>query len=98
MSQHNDILKFEIAEGIVDGLPTHRIIQRIQGVLEAIEWDQDTVDAVPGDSLGVAKWMSTQKDGLYGVTHQQLDQFMASVTREYNLNPVGFNQGLPLPH
>jgi hypothetical protein len=91
MSQHNDILKFEIAAGIVDRLPVDRIIQRIQGILEVQEWDQDWVDAVPGDSLGVAKSMRTQRDGLYGVTHQQLDQFMASVTREYNLNPVGFN-------
>lgn len=98
MSQHNDIFKFEIAAGIVDGLPVHRIIQRIQGILDVQEWDQETVDAVPRDSLGVAKWMRTQKDGLYGVTHQQLDQFMASVTREYNLNPIGFNQGLLISH
>jgi hypothetical protein len=89
MSQHNDILKFEIAAGIVDRLPVDRIIQRIQGIMEVLEWDQDCVDAVPGDSLGVAKWMRTQRDGLYGVTHQQLDQFMASVTQEYNLNIAG---------
>jgi len=91
MSQHNNILKFEIAAGIVDGLPVDRIIQRIQGIMEVTEWDQDWVDAVPGDSLGVAKWMRTQKDGSYGVTHQQLDQFMKTLTQKYNLNPVGFN-------
>jgi len=55
MSQHNDILKFEIAAGIVDRLPVDRIIQRIQGILEVQGWDQETVDAVPGDSLGVAR-------------------------------------------
>ena len=91
MSQHNDILKFEIAAGIGDGLSTSRIIQRIQGILDALEWDEGTVDAVPGDSLVVAYGMKCQKDGLYGVTHQQLDQFMKTLTQEYNLNPVGFN-------
>lgn len=91
MSQHNDILKFEIAAGINDELPVHRIIQRIQGIMDVQEWDEDTVDAVPGDSLVVAYGMRCQKDGLYGVTHQQLDQFMKTLTQEYNLNPVGFN-------
>lgn len=91
MSQHNDILKWEIAQGINDGLSVTRIIQRIQGILDTCEWDEDTVNAVPSDALGVAYWMTSQKDGLYGVTHTQLNTFMKQLTAEYNLNPVGFN-------
>lgn len=91
MSQHHDILKSQIAEGISDGLSTTRIVQRIQGVLDVCEYDEDTVNAVPSDALGVAYWMVSQKDGLYGVTHTQLNTFMKQLTAEYNLNPVGFN-------
>ena len=91
MSQHNDILKFEIAAGIQDGLTIERTVQRIQAILEALEWDEETVDAVPSDCLGVAYWMKTQKDELYGVTHQQLQSFMNELARQYGLNPVGFN-------
>lgn len=91
MSQHNDILKFEIAEGIKDGLPVHRIVQRIQGIMDAMEWDEATVDGVPGDCLITVKGMRIQKDELYGVTHDQLDTFMYEIAQEYNLNPAGFN-------
>jgi len=78
MSQHNNILKFEIANGIADGLPTYRIIQRIQGILETLEWDQVTVNAVPGDCLDAAKLMSTQK--LVLVSPHQLQSFIDDVT------------------
>jgi hypothetical protein len=91
MSRHNDILEFEIAEGIVDGLPIHRIIQRIQAILQTLEWDEKWVVEVPSDCLAVAYWMKTQKDGLYGVTHQQLQSFIDELTKQYGLNPVGFN-------
>lgn len=91
MSQHSDILTFEISQGIIDGLGTTRIVQRIQGILDACEWDDATVDAVPSDCLISAHTMLMQKDGLYGASHDQLKQFMKNLTQEYNLNPVGFN-------
>lgn len=91
MSQHSDILKFEIAQGIIDNLGTTRTVQRIQGILEVCEWDDATIDATPSDCLGTAYWMLKQKDGLYGVSHDQLKRFIQNITLEYNLNPVGFN-------
>lgn len=91
MSQHSDILKFEIAQGIIDNLGTTRIVQRIQGILDACEWDDATINATPSDCLGTAHWMLMQKDGLYGVSHDQLKRFMLNITLEYNLNPIGFN-------
>jgi hypothetical protein len=76
MSQHSNLIKFEIAEGIDDGLSAKRIIERIEGVLDTLEWDSDTIDNVPVDAHNTAKWMRTQKDGLYGVTHAELDHFI----------------------
>ena len=76
MSQYSDILKFEIAEGIADGLSTDRIVERIQGVLETLEWDSDTVDRSLVDAHHIAKWMRTQKEFLYGASHAQLDHFI----------------------
>lgn len=85
MSQHNDILKHEIAAGIQDGLPVVRIVQRIQDILGALEWDEVTVETVPYDSVNVAKWMATQKDGLYGVSHKQLNDFINNLKKECGL-------------
>lgn len=85
MSQHNDILKHEIAAGIQDGLSPIRIVQRIQNVLGALEWDEITVETVPYDSVNVAKWMATQKDGLYGVSHKQLHSFITDLKKECGL-------------
>lgn len=39
MSQHNDILKWQIADGITDGLSTARIVERIKRILDSLEWD-----------------------------------------------------------
>jgi hypothetical protein len=91
MSQHNDILKWQIADGIIDGLSTARIVERIESILDSLEWDEVTINAVARGALNVAYGMRMQKDGLYGVTHAQLDNFMKEITLEYGLNPVGFN-------
>ena len=85
MSQHNDILKFEIAEGIQDGLSPTRIVQRIQGIMSALEWDESTIEIVPYDSVNVARWMVTQTDGLYGVSHEQLNDFINNLKGECGL-------------
>jgi hypothetical protein len=76
MSQHSDILKFEISAGISDGLSTDRIVERIQGVLDALEWDSDTIDNALANANNTAKYMRTQEDFLYGVSHDQLDHFI----------------------
>jgi hypothetical protein len=85
MSQHNDILELEIAGGIQDGLSPIRIVQRIQGILSAIEWDEVTIETVPYDCVNVARYMVTQKDGLYGVSHKQLHSFITDLKDECGL-------------
>ena len=92
MSQHSDILKFEIVEGIRDGLTPTRIVQRIQGIMSALEWDESTIEIVPYDCVNVARWMVTQMDpseyqmdGLYGVSHKQLNDFINDLKKECGL-------------
>ena len=85
MSQHNDILKHEIAAGIQDGLPVVRIVQRIQGIMGALEWDEVTIETAPYDSVNVARYMATQVDGLYGVSHKQLHDFINDLKDECGL-------------
>lgn len=86
MSQHNDILKHEIAWGIQDGLPVVRIVQRIQGIMSALEWDEVTIETASYDSVNVARWMVTQTDGLYyGVSHKQLNDFINNLKKECGL-------------
>ena len=85
MSQHSDILKFEIAAGIQDGLSPLRVVQRIQAIMDAMEWDEDMVNTVPRDALATAKWMVTQKDGLYGVSHNALKVYIDQMTKDFNL-------------
>lgn len=81
MSQHFDILKHEISAGIADGLSTERIVERIQQLLGAMEWDDNTVNNALVDANNTAKWMRAQKNELYGVTHDQLDHFITRTGR-----------------
>lgn len=85
MSQHSNIFKHEISAGIADGLATERIIERIEGILDTLESDSDTIDDVPVDARNTAKWMRAQKDWMYGVSHAQLDHFI-NESGKYNLN------------
>lgn len=85
MSQHSDILQFEIAAGIQDGLSPFRVVQRIQAIMGALEWDEDMANTVPRDALATAKWMVTQTDGLYGVSHNALKVYIDQMTKDFNL-------------
>ena len=91
MSQHSDILQYEIAAGIQDGLTPARIVQRVQEILDVMGWDEHTVEGAPLDVLYTAKWMLTQKDGLYGVSHNALKVYITQLTKDYNPNPVELN-------
>jgi hypothetical protein len=46
-----------------------------------------TIDEVSGDALNVAYGMRMQKDGLYGVTHAQIDNFIKEIALQYQLKP-----------
>jgi hypothetical protein len=82
MSQHSDILTWEICKGIEDGVHATDISNRIQGLLDVLEYDEHFTDMknVKKHVYGHAKWMMTQKDGLYGrATHAKLDKFLTEL-------------------
>lgn len=86
MSQHADIIKFEIAEGIIDNLSTKRIIERIESTLSTLEYDDTFVSNAGYDARVCASWMVKQKDGLYGVSHAQLNKFINELDDQLNPN------------
>ena len=90
MSQHNDILKFEIAAGISDGLSVSRIVERVQGILLTMEWDGNAIDSIPSDLMSVIVSMRRHKDGVYGPSHEQLDKYLNTMEQEFKINPFGF--------
>ena len=78
MSQHSDILSWEISQGILDGKHANYIAARIQGLLETLEYDDSFTDlkTVKEHVYSHARGMMAQKDGLYGVSHAKLDKFL----------------------
>jgi len=81
MSQHADLLSFEIAKGIIRNDHATIIVANISGLLEVLEYDDAFTDLtqVKKHAYSHAKWMATQKDGLYGVTHAKLDKFLTEL-------------------
>ena len=80
MSQHADILSFEIAKGISRGIHASTIVLDISELLEVLEYDDfSDIKTVKIHAYAHAKWMMTQKDGLYGITHAKLDKFLTEL-------------------
>ena len=78
MSQHSDILSHEISKGIKRGEHVLSITQDIAELLQVLEYDDSMTELTNhrGYVYRHAKWMRTQKNGIYGVTHTQLDKFI----------------------
>lgn len=81
MSQHSDILSFEISKGISRNLHARDIVHDISNLLDVLEYDEQTSDIkqVKIHAYGHAKWMMTQRDGLYGISHFKLDKFLTQL-------------------
>lgn len=71
MSQHADITKVVVSKAIKSNWNPVETCQLYLDVLNAIEYDDDEW-ANPKHIIGMADYMLTQKDGLYGVSHQQI--------------------------
>jgi len=81
MSQHADLLKFEIENGVRRGHSANAILNDTAELLSVLEYD-DTMtsdDTVAVHLHQTANVMRMQKDGLYGLTHAQLDEFIADI-------------------
>ncbi len=81
MSQHADILTHEISKGIRRGHLAAEIIGDIMDLLTVMEYDDSFTEynTVTQHVYQHAKWMATQKDGLYGITHAKLDKFITEL-------------------
>lgn len=80
MSQHADLLSHEIAKGISRGVHASDIARDISELLEVLEYDDfSAIKTVKIHAYTHAKWMMTQKDGLYGISHAKLDKFLTEL-------------------
>lgn len=79
MSQHADILTHEISKGIRRGMSAAVITTDIGDLLDCLEYPADwtTGKTLIEHVYGSARNMRfVQRDGLYGVSHAQLDKFL----------------------
>lgn len=81
MSQHASLLTLSIRKGIIRGETATEIVDDFAELLETLEYDDSITEhrTVVRHAYNHAKWMMTQKEGLYGVTHAKLDKFVTEL-------------------
>ena len=81
MSQHSDLLSHSISKGIQRGDHANAVATDFAELLETLEYDETFTElaTVKRHVFQHAKQMATQKDGLYGVSHAQLDKFITEL-------------------
>ena len=78
MSQHSDLLTYGISKGLRNKNIASVILADVGDLLSVLEYE-DSWCAGPILKQHVydhARWMRTQRDGLYGISHKQLDDFL----------------------
>jgi hypothetical protein len=81
MSQHSDLLTYAISKGIAKGEPAMIIVNDLQDLLDVLEYDSDFTDLknVVRHAWGHVNGMLMQRDGLYGISHEQLKKFKEDI-------------------
>lgn len=81
MSQHADILSHEITKGIKRGHLAAEIAGDIMDLLTTLDYDDSFTEynKVTEHVYYHARGMAAQKDGLYGISHEQLDKFITEL-------------------
>lgn len=82
MSQHSDLLTLTISKGIARKEHATTIVNDFVELLEALDYGEDFTDlkAATEHAYVHAKWMLSQKDGLYGAAnHWHLDKFITEL-------------------
>lgn len=76
MSQHADITKELLAKAVKLNLSHEDAADLLQSVLYAAGYDEDLADHKASDMPDLAlTYLRSQKDGLYGVSHEQIDDW-----------------------
>ena len=90
MSQHSDLLTYSISKGLRNKATVEVILADIGDLLTVLEYE-DTWCSAPILHQHVyshAQWMRTQKDGLYGISHKQLDDFITQLWTNHQWLPA----------
>jgi 20S proteasome alpha/beta subunit len=76
MSQHADITKEILAKAVKHKLSHEDAADVLQSVLYAAGYEDEMADQKASDMPGLAlSYLRSQKDGLYGVSHEQIDDW-----------------------
>lgn len=78
MSQHADITKECLAKAIKFNLSHEQAAELLNSVLVAAEYDEEWEVSETQMPDFAFSYLRTQKDGLYGVSHDQIDSWMKS--------------------
>lgn len=74
MSQHADITKEILAKAVKLNLSHEDAADLLSSVLYAAEYEDDLAEHKASDMPELAlSYLRSQKDGLYGVSHEQID-------------------------
>ena len=81
MSQHSDLLTLTLTKGISRGHSASAIVNDTIELLDTLEYDDSFTDLFKATEhiYSHAKGMLAQKDGLYGISHSQLDKFLTEL-------------------
>jgi hypothetical protein len=77
MSQHADITKEILSKAIHHNLSHEAAADLLESVLVAAGYEDDLATYKAGDMPDLAlSYLRSQKDGLYGVSHEQIDDWV----------------------
>jgi len=77
MSQHADITKELLAKAVKFKLSHEDAADLLQSVLYAAGYENEMADQKASDMPELANaYLRSQKDGLYGVSHEQIDDWV----------------------
>lgn len=76
MSQHADISKTILARAVKLNLSLKDTHELLADTLEAAEYEDRFIPSIQDIPIWVKSYILTQKDGLYGVTHEQTNNWL----------------------
>ena len=74
MSEHADLTSWNVADSIKNNLSAVDACESYKGMLAAADYDDQWAN--PKYIMEKAAHMLTQKDGIYGISHQQIIDWM----------------------
>ena len=76
MCQHNDIAKHCLALAIKKGFTKEECLDNLNGTFCALGYEEDAECPDHELKLWIERILLSQKDGLYGVSHQEINDWL----------------------